>query len=170
MASPPARRAGQPLDGRAGRRRAGSRPSAAVPRATMPAPRARPAVRRTPSTSAQRALPDPGDRDDQLSSHTGSVATPGVATVSDTLRQLTIAAIAAGPPRWRAITSGASGSVRGRNRLTTSPPGASRNFSKFHCTSPASPSASAVLVSSAYSGCRSAPLTSVLASSGNVTP
>ncbi len=30
------------------------------------------------------------------------------------------------------MTSGASGSVRGRNRLTTSPSGATRNFSKFH--------------------------------------
>ena len=29
-------------------------------------------------------------------------------------------------------TSGASGSVRGRNRLITSPSGATRNFSKFH--------------------------------------
>src|SRR5882757_3305587 len=29
------------------------------------------------------------------------------------------------------MTSGASGSVRGRNRLTTSPSGATRNFSKF---------------------------------------
>ena len=34
----------------------------------------------------------------------------------------------------------------------------------------ASPASSGVLVSSVYSGCRSAPLTSVLASSGNVTP
>ncbi len=30
------------------------------------------------------------------------------------------------------MTSGASGSVRGRNRLTTAPSGATRNFSKFH--------------------------------------
>ncbi len=44
------------------------------------------------------------------------------------------------------------------------------NFSKFHWTSPASPSASASFVSSAYSGCRSPPLTSVFSSSGKLTP
>ena len=40
-------------------------------------------------------------------------------------------------------TSGASGSVAGRNRATTLPSGLTRNFSKFHWMSPASPSASA---------------------------
>jgi hypothetical protein len=39
-------------------------------------------------------------------------------------------------------TSSLSGSVPGRKRATTSPSGATRNFSKFHCMSPASPSAS----------------------------
>lgn len=47
-----------------------------------------------------------------------------------------------------ATSSSDSGSVRGRKRVT-SPSGESRNFSKFHCTSPASPAASAVRVSSA---------------------
>lgn len=51
-----------------------------------------------------------------------------------------------------ATTSGDSGSVRGRMRAATSPCGEIRNFSKFHWTSPAAPSASAVRVSSAYSG------------------
>ncbi len=45
-------------------------------------------------------------------------------------------------------TSGASGSTVGRNRFTISPPGDTRNFSKFHCTSPASPSPSGTAVSS----------------------
>ena len=40
------------------------------------------------------------------------------------------------------ITSGASGSTMGRNRCTISPVGDTRNFSKFHWMSPASPSAS----------------------------
>ena len=48
----------------------------------------------------QRLLTDAGDRDDQLSSHTHIVATPGVATVSDTLPAVVYSAIAAGPPRW----------------------------------------------------------------------
>ena len=48
----------------------------------------------------QRAVTDPGDRDDQLSSHAGIVATSGVATVSDTLTAVVYSAIAAGPPRW----------------------------------------------------------------------
>ncbi len=39
-------------------------------------------------------------------------------------------------------TSGSSGSVRGSNRLMTSPSGAIKNFSKFHLMSPASPVAS----------------------------
>ena len=45
-------------------------------------------------------------------------------------------------------TSGASGSVIGRKRATTSPPGATRNFSKFHWMSPALPSVSGTWVSS----------------------
>ena len=44
-------------------------------------------------------------------------------------------------------TSGASGWVRGRKRATTEPSASTRNFSKFHCTSPASPAASGVSVS-----------------------
>ncbi len=47
-----------------------------------------------------------------------------------------------------AVTSAAIGSVRGRNRAATWPSGAMRNFSKFHCTSPAAPSASGTAVSS----------------------
>ena len=46
------------------------------------------------------------------------------------------------------MTSGAWGSVIGPKRATTSPPGATRNFSKFHWMSPSRPSASAVAVSS----------------------
>ena len=46
-----------------------------------------------------------------------------------------------------ATSSGASGSVGGRNLATTSPSGATTNFSKFHCTSPAVPSASGAAVS-----------------------
>ena len=46
------------------------------------------------------------------------------------------------------ITSGASGSVRGRNLASTLPSGLTRNFSKFHWMSPASPSASGAAVSS----------------------
>ena len=38
------------------------------------------------------------------------------------------------------ITSGASGSTMGLNRFTISPVGDTRNFSKFHWMSPASPS------------------------------
>ena len=49
----------------------------------------------------------------------------------------------------RATTSGASGGVFGRNLATISPPGATTNFSKFHSTSPAFPSASSTTVSSA---------------------
>ena len=47
-----------------------------------------------------------------------------------------------------ASTSGSSGTVRGRNRASTVPSGPSRNFSKFHWTSPAAPSASGTAVSS----------------------
>ncbi len=46
------------------------------------------------------------------------------------------------------ITSGASGSTIGRNRFTISPVGDTRNFSKFHWMSPASPSASGNATSS----------------------
>ena len=46
-----------------------------------------------------------------------------------------------------ATTSPDSGSVRGRKRLATVPSGATRNFSKFHWMSPASPFASGVSVS-----------------------
>ena len=46
------------------------------------------------------------------------------------------------------ITSGASGSTMGRKRWTISPVGETRNFSKFHWMSPASPSASGKAVSS----------------------
>jgi alpha-1,2-mannosyltransferase len=55
------------------------------------------------------------------------------------------------PGRWSSMTAstdGSSGSVLGRNRATTDPSGASRNFSKFHWMSPASPSASGNSVSS----------------------
>ena len=45
-------------------------------------------------------------------------------------------------------TSGASGSVRGRNRAMGLPSALTRNFSKFHWMSPASPSASGSAVSS----------------------
>ena len=47
-----------------------------------------------------------------------------------------------------ATTPGSSGSVRGRNRAMGWPSGLSRNFSKFHWMSPASPSASGSAVSS----------------------
>ena len=43
-----------------------------------------------------------------------------------------------------ASTSGSSGAVRGRNRAATVPSGRTRNFSKFHWMSPASPAASGV--------------------------
>ena len=46
-------------------------------------------------------------------------------------------------------TASDSGSIRGRNRATTWPCGAMRNFSKFQETSPASPSASGVRVRTA---------------------
>ena len=46
-----------------------------------------------------------------------------------------------------ASTSGSSGVVRGRNRAATVPSGRTRNFSKFHCTSPAWPSASGTAAS-----------------------
>jgi hypothetical protein len=46
------------------------------------------------------------------------------------------------------MTSAASGATIGRNRATTSPLGATRNFSKFHWMSPALPSASGLAVSS----------------------
>ena len=46
-----------------------------------------------------------------------------------------------------ASTSGESGSVRGRNRAATVPSGRTRNFSKFHWMSPASPPASGAAVS-----------------------
>lgn len=52
----------------------------------------------------------------------------------------------------RSTISGASGSTFERKRCT-SPAGVTTNFSKFHFTLPALPSASAVLVSSAKSGC-----------------
>src|SRR5882672_3420467 len=47
-----------------------------------------------------------------------------------------------------ARTSGSSGSVTGRKRPTTRPPGETRNFSKFHWTSPPRPSASGAEVNS----------------------
>ena len=47
-----------------------------------------------------------------------------------------------------AMISSASGSTVGRKRVTE-PSAPTRNFSKFHCTSPASPAASATAVSSA---------------------
>ena len=59
-----------------------------------------------------------------------------------------------------ATSAGSSGVTIGRNRSMTSPCGEMRNFSKFHCTSPALPSASAFCVSSEYSGCWPSPLTS----------
>ena len=43
-----------------------------------------------------------------------------------------------------ASTCGMSGVVRGRNRAATVPSGRTRNFSKFHWMSPASPFASGV--------------------------
>ena len=46
-----------------------------------------------------------------------------------------------------ATSSADSGSTWGRKRATRCPPGATRNFSKFHFTSPASPPASAMSVS-----------------------
>ena len=69
-----------------------------------------------------------------------------------------------------ATSSGDSGSTCGRNRWTVSPPGETRNFSKFHMMSPATPSASGTRVSDAYSGCRPGPLTSILSRIGKVTP
>ena len=56
------------------------------------------------------------------------------------------------PGSWASIaamTSGASGSTWGAKRSTTSPVGEMRNFSKFQRMSPAVPSASAWVVSSA---------------------
>ena len=47
-----------------------------------------------------------------------------------------------------ASTSGSSGVVRGRNRAATVPSGRTRNFSKFHWMSPASPFSSGTAVSS----------------------
>src|SRR5205807_7073907 len=47
-----------------------------------------------------------------------------------------------------ATTSSESGVVVGRKRATTPPSGATKNFSKFHSTSPASPTASPLGVSS----------------------
>ena len=47
------------------------------------------------------------------------------------------------------ITSGDSGSIRGRNLASTWPAWLTRNFSKFHWMSPASPTASGTAVSSA---------------------
>ena len=41
-----------------------------------------------------------------------------------------------------ATSSGSSGVTCGRNRASTVPSGPTRNFSKFHSTSPASPHAS----------------------------
>ena len=68
------------------------------------------------------------------------------------------------------VTSAASGSTGGRKRSTTVPSGATRNFSKFHWMSPASPVASGVGVSCWYSGWRSGPLTSTFSVRGKVTP
>ena len=68
-----------------------------------------------------------------------------------------------------ATSSGASGSTPGRKRRMV-PSGDTRNFSKFHWMSPASPSASATSVSSAYSGCRPSPFTSIFSNSGKDTP
>ena len=48
-----------------------------------------------------------------------------------------------------ATSSGSSGVTCGRNRASTVPSGPTRNFSKFHSTSPASPPASGTAVSSA---------------------
>ena len=55
------------------------------------------------------------------------------------------------PSSWSSIaftSAGSSGVVSGRNRRTTSPSRDTRNFSKFHWMSPASPSSSACAVSS----------------------
>src|SRR5258705_7700001 len=69
-----------------------------------------------------------------------------------------------------ATSSGASGSVSGRNRATTEPDGSTRNFSKFHRTSPAFPSGSGASMSRPKSSCRSGPLTSTFSVIGKVTP
>ena len=73
--------------------------------------------------------------------------------------------------RSTAVTnSGESGSVSGLNRATTEPAGSTRNFSKFHRTSPACAVRVGRVGKSVYSGCRSAPLTSTFSVIGNVTP
>src|SRR6185503_12917414 len=62
-----------------------------------------------------------------------------------------------------------SGVVDDPYRFTTSPCASTRNFVKFHLIPlvPIAPGASAFRCS--YSGCACAPLTSILANSGNVT-
>src|SRR5215470_4961937 len=67
-------------------------------------------------------------------------------------------------------SSGSSGSVIGRYRAMTFPSGPTRNFSKFHWMSPASPAASGSAVNSAYNGCLPGPLTSIFSNIGKVTP
>ena len=59
----------------------------------------------------------------------------------------------------------------GLKRATTSPPGATRNFSKFQRMSPVWPSSeSGTSTSRRYSGWRSSPLTSTFSVMGKVTP
>src|SRR6478752_3570118 len=67
------------------------------------------------------------------------------------------------------MTLGASGSTVGPNLATTVPSRPTRNFSKFHFTTPGSRPVRN-LVSSEYSRCWFRPRTSALAVSGNVTP
>jgi hypothetical protein len=58
----------------------------------------------------------------------------------------------------------------GLKRAMTVPSAATRNFSKFQVTSPASPFSLGDRVSSANTGCWSSPFTSTFSVIGNVTP
>ena len=102
------------------------------------------------------AFADRRYRNDELSGHARSVAMSGVRTVADTRPPgCEFAARARGRDQSGSTasmapsTAGSSGTVVGRNRVTAPRSGLMRNFSKFHCTSPACPSASATVVSSA---------------------
>src|SRR5262245_11364526 len=69
---------------------------------------------------------------------------------------------------WR--TSAASGAVGGSNRATTAPDRSTMNLAKFQLMSPGPSGRVGWLVSHWYTGARRAPLTSILANMGNVTP
>ena len=80
----------------------------------------------------QGPVADPDTEHDELSSHIRSVATAGVGTVS-VIKTSGVHPVQCGEHGLDGGDDlGASGSVRGQDRLTTLPPGASRNFSKFH--------------------------------------